>query len=293
MSANTEEIRGADKPRMLNSILPDLTDNYVEEDGGLLVKNVILLAAGTWTDFKAQTPLHYPTETLQKDAANWRSSTYWARHMGGAPRNIVTDRLGDVRNPHYDPNAAGGAIVGDVFYDGLTQTSRDGAALAIAKAKAGTPLAVSAEHGGTETWDPVEKRFVATSLAFYGLASVDKGACSVCGLPKKANESQQNGVREMEQAEFDKALADLKAGILGEVDAKFAALKIPADPAAKVAELSATNEGLVRELSEAKKRIDALEKTPAPKTMAGPVKELEDAPKEKLPRIVGGSIVCE
>jgi len=293
MSANTEEIRGPDKPRMLNSVLPDLNDNYVEVDGGLLVKNVILLAAGVWTDSKAQTPLYYPPETLKKDAANWVASAYWARHMGGAPRNIVTDRLGDVRNPRYDPNVAGGAIVGDVFYDRLTQTSRDGAALAIAKARAGTPLAVSAEHGGTEAWDPIEKRFMATSLAFYGLASVDKGACKVCGLPKKANESQQ-GVREMEQqAEFDKALADLKAGILGEVDAKFAALKIPADPAAKVAELSATNEGLVRELSEAKKRIDALEKTPNHRTVAEPTKELEDAPAQKLPRIVGNSIVCE
>ncbi len=293
MSANTEEIRGPDKPRMLNSVMPNSTENYIQdENGGLLVKGVVLLATGEWTDSKAKTPLFYPPETLKKYAENWVANTYWARHLGGSPRNIVTDRLGEVRNVHYDPDVEGGAIVGDLYYDGFTLTSRDGAMLALAKAKAGHPMAVSAEHGGTETWDSINNRYVASSLAFYGLASVDKGACSVCNLPKKLNESHDNGVRELEQAEFEKALADFKAEILGMVDAKLAALKIPDESESK-AELSATKDELMKELSEAKMRIDALEKTPNHKTVAGAPKELEDAPAQKLPRIMGNSIICE
>lgn len=293
MSANQEEIRTVEKPRMLNSVMPNSTENYIQdENGGLLVKGVVLLATGEWTDSKAKTPLFYPPETLKKYAENWVANTYWARHLGGSPRNIVTDRLGEVRNVHYEPDVEGGAIVGDLYYDGFTLTSRDGAMLALAKAKAGHPMAVSAEHGGTETWDSINNRYVASSLAFYGLASVDKGACSVCNLPKKLNESHDNGVRELEQAEFEKALADFKAEILGMVDAKLAALKIPDESESK-AELSATKDELMKELSEAKVRIDNLEKLPNHKTVAGVPKELELADAVKMPRIVGNSIICE
>jgi len=269
---------------MLNRDLPTTSDNYIEKDGGLLVKNVILLANGTWTDSAEQTPLFYPQDVLMRDAGKWPASTYWARHSGGAPRNIVTDRLGDVLNQHYDPTVEGGAIMGEVFYDRLTQASRDGAALALAKAQAGKPLSVSVEHGGEEKWDPIEKRFMATSLAFYGLASVDKGACTVCGLPKKANEAPSEQVREMEDKELKQILADQEARIMGEMDKRMKSLTIPADSTAKVAELGAALDKHVKELEAAKSelanaklKIDALEKKPSPKTIPEPERLLEEA----------------
>ena len=42
----------------------------ISEDGGLLVKDVPMLAAGTWTDSAVQTALNYRERTLPKYAAD-------------------------------------------------------------------------------------------------------------------------------------------------------------------------------------------------------------------------------
>ena len=266
------------KLRMLNIDLPAAPEHYLEHEGGLLVKGVVLLATGTWTDSAVRTPLFYPTKALEQHAGNWEATTYWARHAGGMPRNIVTDRLGEVLNPRYEAEVEGGAIVGDVFYDGLTQASRDGAALAIGRAKAGKPLAVSVEWYGAEAYNKEERRHEAAEMHFVGLAAVDRGACSVCGLPaslEETDQSKEGEEKDMEAEELTKMLADFKAEVLAAVDEKLAAAK-PAEE--KDEEMGAAIEETKKALAAAEKRIEKLELEPNPKSKLngerGPV-ELE------------------
>ncbi len=259
------------KTRMLNIDLPAAPEHYLEQEGGgLLVKGVVLLATGTWTDSAVRTPLFYPTAALEKCAGQWESSTYWARHAGGQPRNIVTDRLGEVLNPRYEAEVEGGAIVADVLYDGLTQTSRDGAALALGRARAGKPLAVSVEWYGDAVYNKSEKREEAADMHFVGLAAVDRGACSVCGLPASLEEADQmnEGENDMEAEELKQMLESFKEQVLAAVDEKLAAFKDslkPKEPEPNE-EMSKAIEETKKALAAAEKRIEKLELEPNPKS---------------------------
>jgi DNA repair exonuclease SbcCD ATPase subunit len=140
---------------------------------------------------------------------------------------------------------------------------------------------VSAEVGGREDWNAEAKRYEAASLAFYGLAIVDKGACDVCKLKhnesgEPANDCRTDRTTEGEgmaddnttqPTEADKKLADLETEKAG-FEKELAALKekLQADEKAhseRIAEL----EKLV---SEKDARVQELEKKPAPpKTVSG------------------------
>lgn len=148
-------------------------EKYQEADGGLLVKDVKLLASGVWTDSSIGTPLFYPPNVLEKFAGNWIDNSLWSRHSGGASRSI-TDKIGEVRNPRYND----GAVIGDLWLHEKTQTSRDTAELI----KAGQVNYVSVEHGGKERWNAAEKRYDAEELVFGGVAVVNRGACKVCTI---------------------------------------------------------------------------------------------------------------
>lgn len=270
------------KLRMLNLDLPAAPEHYLEQEGGgLLVRGVVLLAEGTWTDSAVRTPLHYPREVLERCAKQWESSTYWARHAGGQPRNIVTDRLGEVLDPRYDAKL--GAIVGDVLYDGLTQASRDGAALALGRVRMGKPLAVSVEWYGDAVYNAKEKREEAADIHFTGLAAVDRGACKRCTLPaalEDADQNQSEGENDMEAEELKQMLESFKAEVLAAVEEKLAAFKDglepgePAEPEDK--EMSEAVDKLTKELSEAMRKIEALEKRPQPRTAPEPDRELDE-----------------
>lgn len=261
--------------------------NYVEVEGGMLVKDVPLLVAGTWTDSAVRTPLYYPAKVLEQYVGNWVDNSFWARHSGGQPRSVM-DLLGDVRNVRYDAafREAGmeeaGAIIGDIFYSYSTQQGKDAAAQALARAKEGHPLAVSVEHGGDEKYNPQTKRDEATSLWFRGLASVVRGACERCVMPR-ANEADADGKEgmKMDEAEFEQKLADLKAQILAEVDAKLAAAKgEPApEPSAEMEKKLSAAEGRIKELeaqkAETTRRLEALERKPVPSTVPAKERELE------------------
>jgi len=288
--------------RMLNILLPLAVNDYVEEDGGLLVKNVKLLAPGEWTDSAVRTPLYYTPKALAKDATNWVATGYWARHSGGFPRNTVTDYLGEVKDMRWDPTVDNGpelergAVMGSVFYDCLSQVSKDGATRALARAKQGKPLAVSVEHGGRTSYNRELKREETESIFFGGLAQVDQGACRVCSLPR-ANESdtsenleKEKETKEMEKAELDKALADFQAGVLAEVDKRLSAIPAPGPDKEMGAALEATK----AELAAVTERLKALEMDPQPKSkVETKEKELEDAPAVRKPRIGKGYIECE
>lgn len=161
---------------------------FQEVDGGLLVKNVKLLANGTWTDDNLRTPIYYPLETLRNYAGNWFDNSIWSRHYGRGdiPREI-TDKIGEIQNPHFDTDA----IVGDIFLHGKTQKSKD----TIELVKAYQANFVSVEHGGKEFYNSVERRYEAGDLIFGGATIVPRGACKVCTIQN--NQSITGDVRQL------------------------------------------------------------------------------------------------
>ena len=148
-----------------------------QEDGSLLVKDVPMLAAGTWTDSAVQTALNYPERTLQKYAANWSDNSGWARHSGGVPRD-ATDKVAELLNPRFQD----GAVVGDIKIHGYTQKSRD----MIELVKRRLIGMVSVEHTGDEKYNTSTRQLEAESLNFSGFAFVNKGACKLCRINEEA-----------------------------------------------------------------------------------------------------------
>ena len=145
----------------------------IHEDGGLLVKDVPMLAAGTWTDSAVQSPLNYPERTLSKYAANWSDMSGWARHAGSVPRD-ATDKVAELRNPRFQD----GAVMGDIFIHGYTQKSRD----MIELVKRRLISMVSVEHTGDERYNASTRQLEAETLSFSGFAFVNKGACKLCRI---------------------------------------------------------------------------------------------------------------
>lgn len=277
--------------RMLNFALEGM--KFEEVDGGLLVKDVTILAEGTWTDSYAQTPCLFGADVLRECAANWKANGYWLRHRGNAPRSM-DERVGEIRNPHY----ADAAVKGDIFLHLASTRSRDHAEMV----KRGYANALSAEIDTLDEWDAARQTYVAKYIEFSGCASVDRGACERCKI--RENESQDNEGTEMDKAELEQALAGFKAEFMGEVgkelDKRFAAIA----PAAKPEELKELSEKLsatAKELEAAKKaaqgyeeRLKKIENAPDPKTFASGERELEaPAAARAYPVIRKGSIEIE
>jgi hypothetical protein len=177
------------------------------KNGGLQVNNIIALAEGTWTDSAIGTPLHYPARILEKDAENWIGKGIWSRHQGGSPR-AITDRIGMIKNPRYDAETK--AIVVDGIFHGRSQASKD----VIQMIEDGEVTDVSAEVGGKEVWNAETKRYEAASLAFYGFATVDRGACTVCKMKRneaaECEQLEQKEREDMETKELEQKLAALE-----------------------------------------------------------------------------------
>ena len=182
----------------------------IQEDGGLLVRDVPMLAAGTWTDSAVQTALNYPERTLSKYATNWSDVSGWARHAGGVPRD-ATDKVAELRNPRFQD----GAVVGDIFIHGYTQKSRD----MIELVKRRLIGMVSVEHTGDERYNASTRQLEAETLNFSGFAFVNKGACKLCRInevaplvsadePIEAPQVVQEDI--MELKELETQVAELK-----------------------------------------------------------------------------------
>jgi len=262
--------------RMFNAPIGAPDEKLVSTgNGGLIIKDIVVLAEGTWTDSLVRTPLHYSAETLNSGAANWAATGIWTRHTGGAPRSI-SDKIGTISNPHYSKEHR--AVLADGFLHGLTQASKD----VIQLIKAGQVTDVSAEVGGKEVWNEPAKRYEAASLAFYGLAIVDKGACDVCKL--KHNEAGVH-TEDKEMAEgtteppaappsadgVEKSEVEMLKAKLAALEAELAALKAEqaAQEAAK-AKVEEVSAALEKRLADSEAKVKELEKGPAPpKTVAG------------------------
>ncbi len=273
--------------RMLNINLQ--SPKFEETDDGLLIKDVKILAEGTWTDSYQQTPCHYSAEVLREYWNNWKANGYWLRHQGGAPRSI-DEKVGEVRSPRYE----NGAVMGDLFLHLATTKSRDH----VEMVKRGYADAVSAEIATVDDYDKKHKRYIAKYLEFSGVASVDRGACETCRI--RNNETgEPPEVETMDKEELDKTLSAFKADILGEVgkelDKRFAGLA----PAARPEEMKTLSEklgaleGTVKALNY-EERLKKLETAPASaKTLAAGREPEEPMAERPLPRISKGEIVCE
>lgn len=166
-----------------------------ERDGGLLIRNARLIGVGTWTDSAVGTPCHYSADVLRKDATNWKDYSYWSRHRGGTPRSIV-EKIGIVRNPHYENDA----VVGDILLHGRTQESRDAINYILWARGAGIPVFSSVELVDEEAWNPSESRYEATSVTFTGAACVNLGACTTCALPSSSASALESVAAELDRS---------------------------------------------------------------------------------------------
>lgn len=151
-----------------------LTSYERTEDGGLLIHGVVIMAAGAWTDMHGIYTV-FSGEVLQRCAAQWADTAVWTRHSGGVPRS-VTEKIGTVLNPNYDPSLA--AVIGDVLLHCKTETSAGAAQLVQLQKDQGGIKDVSAE-----TIVEMDPDGTVTDIIFTGLALVEDGACEVCKLP--------------------------------------------------------------------------------------------------------------
>ena len=176
-------------------------------EGGLRVKGVKLLAAGTWTDSAQKTACEYSPEVLKQFSSNWIDNAIWSRHFGGVPRNI-TEKVGIVENQRYENEA----VVGDLYYHGLTGQSRD----TIAMIDNGLANYVSVETVSKDKWNVGKKVYQAQELGFTGLATVNQGACRVCKIRENEEivepetKEEERIVREDETLKTSESLDGLK-----------------------------------------------------------------------------------
>lgn len=145
-----------------------------QDDGSLLVHDVIVMAAGTWTDMHGITTTFSP-DLLQRCAGAWEDNALWTRHAGGTPRS-VTDKVGAVINPRYSP--AEEAVMADLVLHNQTDASRACSALVQMAREAGGIKDVSAE-----TIVEIDRDGMVLDVVFTGLALVEDGACETCRLP--------------------------------------------------------------------------------------------------------------
>lgn len=264
------------------------TANFEDIEGGLLIRNVKLMAAGTWRDSNVGTPLHYSPHVLSNYAENWSNSSLWSRHAGGSPRSI-TDKIGKITNQRFEDNA----VMGSVWLHGKTAASKD----TINLIKSDNAQYISVEHTGKEQWDGPNRRYESIDINFIGAAVVDKGACAVCrlsedGTPisqllaeeadimsqdnkdkdtsgveekfKEFSEASEAKIRELEskivqlEDSIPKTVEEMTVGIK-ELSEKIESLE-------SLRELSGKYDELTKDKKEISTRIKELEAQPAPKT---------------------------
>ena len=115
--------------------------SYEEKDGGLLIHDVIIMAAGAWTDMHGIDTV-FTEEVLQRCASQWADNAVWTRHSGGTPRS-VTEKIGAVLDPYYSHETK--AVMGNIYLHCQTDASRSCASLVQMPREAGGIKDVSAE----------------------------------------------------------------------------------------------------------------------------------------------------
>lgn len=291
-----------ERPRYFNISLE--SNKFERTDKGLLVRDVILLAEGAWTDSNIRTPCYYSPEVLEKYATNWKDNGLWSRHPGGSPRSVA-DKVGSVINFFY--SAEHKAIMGDLLFHCKSQLSRDIAEMV----QDGLVNAVSVEIGGEEYYNRRSKQNEAISIDGYGVAVVDRGACETCLIRHKSaepvtdvslnmhhtnkllspdngqvNDSPEEGVDPMDE-EMKKVLDDLAARVaaleekMAPSENEEAAPEDKPEDDEKEKAMSAKLDLMVKELSDAKNKIKLLENT------ANPVTQVTESKPRFEKRLIG------
>ena len=156
--------------------------SYEEKDGGLLIHDVIIMAAGAWTDMHGIDTV-FTEEVLQRCASQWADNAVWTRHSGGTPRS-VTEKIGAVLDPYYSHETK--AVMGNIYLHCQTDASRSCASLVQMPREAGGIKDVSAE-----TVVDIQPDGMVVDVSFTGLALVEDGACEVCKLPAFGKEEPE------------------------------------------------------------------------------------------------------
>lgn len=156
--------------------------SYEEKDGGLLIHDVIIMAAGAWTDMHGIDTV-FTEEVLQRCASQWADNAVWTRHSGGTPRS-VTEKIGAVLDPYYSHETK--AVMGNIYLHCQTDASRSCASLVQMPREAGGIKDVSAE-----TLVDIQPDGMVVDVSFTGLALVEDGACEVCKLPAFGKEEPE------------------------------------------------------------------------------------------------------
>lgn len=260
------ENESSKKYRMLNL---DITGSKFEHtEGGLMVKDVLALDEGTWTDSNVGTPLYYTPKALSENVGNWKMNGFWARHAGGSPRNI-TDKVGRVLNPRF----LNTGMYVDIFLPKRSQQSKDVADMI----ESGEINAVSIEHGGEESFNKNLDRWETKSLTYYGLAAVDRGACETCVIRKQSSESFVDPVplaNEVETVlkENDKESVEMDEELkkcLSDFDTRLKAIESSfSDAKAKSEKEMSEKAEQVKLLGEMAEKIKMLENEPVQKSLA-------------------------
>jgi len=160
------------------------------EDGGLLIHDVVIMAAGAWTDMHGIDTV-FTAEVLERCASQWDDNAVWTRHSGGTPRS-VTEKIGAVVNPRYSHDSA--AVIGDVYLHCQTDASKACASLVQMPRESGGIKDVSAE-----TVVEIQPDGLVIDVSFTGLALVEDGACEVCKLPAFGKEDNEMADDEVKQ----------------------------------------------------------------------------------------------
>lgn len=183
------------------------------EDGGLLVKNVPIMACGEWTAMQGIYTRFSP-DVLMKCASNWMSYGIWTRHPGGSPRD-ATEKIGVVRDPHYDPSIAGGAVVGDLYLHQRSSESKSAGQLVQTPEAEGGISSVSAE---TEL--EMDNNGTVTNIVFTGLALVDEGACTTCRIKAYAKQEERQPASNAGGENMEEVEKKDPSALKGEADTK-------------------------------------------------------------------------
>ena len=211
----------------------ELPTEHIETDTEYIVKNVKILAAGTWNK------VQYLSEDLKR--ATFRDNVLYSRHYQGEERN-ESDIIGFISEKQFIDNA----IVGDAHFDKIKGADT------IANIMSGDIKGLSVEHISNDIL--LDGQVTATSIQILGTAAVKTPACGICTLSKEPKKEIENMTEDKIQELTDK---------VSELAEQVSELQ-KVDVDAVVTEQSRKDAKVISELSE---RIKQLEAEPVVNTM--------------------------
>ena len=244
------------------TVSDDLPDN-----GGVTLPNAILLAEGVWHDSLGPAPVTYTAANLA--SAKIRDPTGWRNH---AESHGLEDDIGEVKNVHYDPTAK--ALVGDLYFHGLTDASRNVLGGIRARHAANLPVFVSVEHVSKDV--PTASGLVATDITLTGWIATANPACTKCSIP--ANHGLNAGKPMTEDPKPDTEPKYASVEDVTKLREEIAAMKTASEKTTREAEAIKTDlETSKKELTAATERIKQLEAHPGSKAPTGTTEHALDA----------------